>query len=117
MGLAAWLFGARTKRKWGFDEALTHWEREGKQKGDAEAARCVGLCYQLGHGCIKDEKQAFTWYLRGAMHGDVLSALRRLDVRARAGLRGRRRRGDELVRARGRGRRHRGAALDRLDDR
>ena len=74
MGLAAWLFGARTKRKWGFDEALSHWEREGKQKGDPEAARYVGLCYQLGHGCIKDEKQAFNWYLRGAMHGDVLSA-------------------------------------------
>ena len=39
MGLAAWLFGARTKRKWGLEEACAHWEREGKEKADPAASR------------------------------------------------------------------------------
>src|SRR5438045_3149535 len=41
------------------------------EEGYKFALYMVGYCYQYGVGILKDENQAFEWYLKAAKKGDV----------------------------------------------
>ena len=40
------------------------------EAGDALAQCDLGLCYRVGNGVIKDEKEALKWYTKAAEQGD-----------------------------------------------
>jgi hypothetical protein len=41
--------------------------------GDAQAMYNLGICFQLGTGVVKDEKQVVDWFRKAAVAGDALA--------------------------------------------
>lgn len=55
------------------------WFRQAADQNDANAHNNLGLCYQNGYGCPKDEKTAFFWFSSAAKmgHSDAVNNLGR----------------------------------------
>ena len=53
-----------------YEEAVK-WYTRAAVKGDAEAQRMLGVCYEYGRGVTQDEFEAFNWYGKSAAQGNA----------------------------------------------